>query len=305
MPRQSKKKARAAKKPAPRPLISPAMARHLGLGTLWIASLVAIPYGLSALDGYAAERSPYRETEAYPTRIEWMNLPGWLSETPYARVRGEILNQIALDPNADANWGELCAWVHHRAEASPWIARVRRVSKRADNIVLVDADFRKPLTYLFVGSNAYLVDQDGFQLWPALPQNSVDPRWLPVRGTRSGPPGAGRQWEGEDRAAGLALVRLLNEAEVRGSLTFMHQLEAVDVSNYRSDANGVLRIETVNPDVKIIWGKAPSREYDTECPAGQKVARLQRILSERDGSPAPGTYDLRPMAEIWYSAAGT
>ena len=303
MARQAKTKGRrATKKSAARPLITPALARRLGQGVLWIATLGAIPYGVFALERYAADRSPYRDVEAYPTRVEWVDLPGWLADERYATVLGEIQRDIDLESDADAQWDELCSWVHHRAEASAWVARVQRVSKLADNTVRVQADFRKPMTYVFLGSNAYLVDREGVQLWPALPQRDVDPRWLPITGTRHSAPGIGRQWQGVDRAAGLALVRVLNEAAVRGQMPHLNQLRSVNVADYRHESTGVLRLETVHPDVEIVWGKAPGREYDTEAGAEQKIERLRELLAS-DG-PRSGRYDLRPADEIWFSASG-
>ncbi len=299
MARKAPTKRRKTKKRGP--LLTVTAVRRVGLGVGWLATFAALAYGLNAIEPYAL--SAYGEPSTYPTRIEWTNLPAWLADERYAEVLTEIEDRIGLAADADPHYEGLCEWVHSRAASSPWIADVYRVTKRADNVVRVTAEFRKPLTYALRGNNAYLLDHAGYQLWPAIARERVDPRWLPIDGLHHAPPGQGNLWPGIDREGGLALVSLLNRAGVDGRLPHRNVLKAVDVSGYADSTTGVLRIKTISPDVNIIWGRAPGKEFETEALAAEKLDRLREQFGSGGELPPAGVYDLRPKGEIWFQPA--
>lgn len=299
-----KRNTRAVKPAGGRVLVSAAAAKRFSVGAAWVAALGALVWGLVQLDDVAA--TAYADSTAYPTRLQWVDPPPWLYEPdyavePYATVLEELTARVDLQPDHDPSYAGLCGWVYERAAASPWLADVRRVTKRADNVVQVYADFRQPLTYVLHGGLAYLVDPNGVVL--TQPQALAYERSaaaLPLIGVARAPAPPGQMWVGDDLQAGLKLVAVLQRAERADRLPLRPLLAAVDVSAYESLAAGPLKIRTVH-DTTIIWGKTPAAEYESEADADRKLAHLLALYNELGGLPAgQPVIDIRDPDRILY-----
>jgi hypothetical protein len=286
-------------------LVPTAALPWLGRGLLhvaaWAGLLGATYAGLRYLGGeQGPARLAYADEGRYPARLVWDDLADWMNSPVGEQVLARVEEDINLPPKTDVHFARVCDIVHARAQQSPWIERVHRVSRQADNVIHIRAEFRKPAAWVVINQNAFLVDRDGHQLQDGEPWAAV-PGQLVIRGVRAAPPRPGNLWPGEDLAAGIRLVETLTTAAAAGQLPHYDLLRAVDVSGYPDAYVGVLRLMTASPEVEIIWGRAPGDEQydDTEASVADKLARLRQYFVQHNGMPPAGTYDLRPKREIW------
>lgn len=287
------------KQPAGRVLISAATAKRVSLTCAWLAAFGGVAWGLYALDPVAAQA--YADVDDYPARVEWVNPPPWLktdiyAEQPYGSVLEQLTDRVQLKRNANAHAASLCQYVYQQAAASPWISRIDRVTKRADNVAQIYAEYRRPCTYVLHRDTAYLVDPNGVVLAPPLKAAYLSPQQLqdaiPIVGVRKPPPPTGNHWSGNDLQAGLTLARYLADAHRAGQLPLRSLMTTIDVSGFQELAAGPLRIQTAG-DTVILWGKTPGREYESEADAEVKLAHLMSLYNELKGLPAD-----RPIVDI-------
>lgn len=262
----------------------------------WLAALGALGLGLSRLEPHV------RRLAAPPARLVWVNLPAWLEHPHWKHVLRELEEQIGLHPQTDLFDPAVCAYVASQASRSAWVDSVRRVTKHADGTVRIEAEFRKPFTYVEYRGRAYLIDEYGVRLPPDSPAEFVDRQdWLPVSGVAYAPPPVGQRWPGEDLAAGLKLVKFLYAVEVSGPPPFRASLRSVDVSNHnyrQRPSDGWLRLITRNPRSYIHWGLPPGEEYGIESTAEMKLAALTELCLRRGGLPEDGPIDIRAEDRI-------
>jgi hypothetical protein len=260
----------------------------------WSATLLAVAWGMHRMDRLV------RAAQANATcRLEWADLPPWLSG-PSAEQTLQQLSQAAnLRPEADVHDPALCRRVGEGLAQSPWVAEVKRVSKRADGVVRAHATFREPFAFVESAGVVYLVDSAGVRLPHRYLADYVQDRfwndWLRITGATGAVPDEGQPWPGDDLAAGLRLAAYLKEATARGEVPFRSSLRAIDVSNAglrRNKFDGQLRIRTVQPRGYIDWGLPPGEEYNVECTAARKLEMLRALYAERGQLPE-ATLDVR------------
>lgn len=276
----------------------------VGRGALWLFSAFAVVFGLHTLDARARDLQ-----SRDPVRLEWLRLPDWLLAPEQRDLIDEISAQAGLYGDEDLAAPDVCARVASNLAASPWVERVNRVSKQP-GLVRVDADIRKPLTMVEHAGTAYLIDDKGVRLPPSLRASELDrDAWLTITGASSPPPPVGELWPGQDLAAGVKLVRLINDRSSAGLLASRADLRRVDVSNFgkRFVRDGQLRIETSAPACIIHWGMPPGEEYNIESPAERKLAMLDQYWRYKGGRLGDdGPIDLRdPNGRIARPAAET
>ncbi|MFO0840496.1 MAG: hypothetical protein U1D55_18465 [Phycisphaerae bacterium] len=259
---------------------------------IWAATLIGVFYGLSRLESLALA-----QPSASP-RIEWVDLPPWLTSPDWQEVLREVEARVAFMPDDRVDDPELCRRVAEAIGSSPRVASVERVWKRGDGLVRVKAAFRRPLALVAWRDTAHLVDEQGIRLPDQLTLAQVNQeRWYVVEGVRSpAPPGDGQTWPGEDLAAGLELVRFLREAEFSGALPAPVRavLRGVDVSQFSGDRiGGCLRIRTNNPRTYLQWGLPPGRGLGVEATAERKIELLRAFFARSGGLPDVAFIDLR------------
>ncbi|MEP0848021.1 MAG: hypothetical protein HRF50_14520 [Phycisphaerae bacterium] len=266
----------------------------LALG--WVGLLGAAAFGLGKLEPYV------RRTNTQPTRIEWRGLPPWIAKASWEHVVRSIEEQVNLDERTDIFDPRVCQYVAEAVARSPWIKSVRRTAKQSDGRVTVEAEFRRPLTFVECADRAYLIDDEGVRLPPELPAEFISrDDWIPIRGVASAPPPPGQAWNGEDLAAAIKLVKFLYGAHDVSPLPFRGALRAVDASNYnyrQRPSDGWLKLITTNPRSYIHWGLPPGEEYGIESTAAMKLAALSKLCRERGGLPVAGPIDIRPDDRI-------
>lgn len=267
------------------------LSRGAAKGLAWSGLFVLLGLGLVRLEAYANDS----RTEPAP-RLVWADLPLWLRDPAQAPLLEDIERSTGLLPTDSFRDDGLCARVGQTLSRNPWIAAVHRVAKASEGRLIVWCDFRAPLTLIEKHGMAYLADRQGVRLPYQMSVDFVDPGWLVLRGVEGALPEVGNHWEGQDVAAGLALVEYLQRADTEGKLPFRMALRGVDVSNYggrRDPAGGWLRIVTVHPGALIHWGLKPGEEQPVEPPADRKLALLRKLYQREGRLPDSGPIDVR------------
>jgi hypothetical protein len=250
----------------------------------WTATFALIAWGLGALEQHVLAAHP-----PGPTHLVWRSLPAWLQSEAYAPVLADIEATVDLRPTDNLHDPTLAAYVGERLLENPWVADVPRVAKRADGAVIVSATFRKPMAYVTERGRAYLVDRTGVRLPNEASADKIRTEdWFQITGVGGTRPEVGQPWEGEDLAAGLALVEFLEAAAQAGELPFRSWLTTIDVANfYRRvrEFDGRLRIRTIRPGAYINWGEPPGEEYPVEASADRKLDLLRSVYQEHGELP--------------------
>lgn len=284
-------------------LLIPAIPREVwalgGKSCVWLGTLAGLAVGMYALEGYAKSVGVVR-----PTKLEWPDdLPAWLKNPDHAEFKEEIAAAVQLRRDDDLHTADLCEWIGRRLEECPWTESVERISKRQDGVIRIEATFRRPVTMIVKGGNAYLVDEKAVRLPRERRPALLDAReWILVEGVRGDVPKVGQAWNGKDALSGVKLVRILNEAYEQGRLSCWPEFTRVDVSNFdgsESSRDGRIRIKTMTPGVLIHWGLTPGEEYPVECSTEDKLDRLDELYRKHSGFPEKGPIDVRPFDRVW------
>lgn len=277
----------------------------------WTTTLGVLAWGLVLLRAWVHAQRPHT-----PITLTFHQPP------PTAEIEAEIL--------AAANLGsvlaqsvfapELVARLGAGLAQSPWVADVRRVSRRPTGEVVVEATFRLPFAYVDAGPDMLcLIDAEGYRLPWTYTRKQIEEgaqwvHWFCIVGVDAPPPPPGQRWTprshrgaamapdepplAPDLAAGIRLARFLHEAHARDQAPFRPLLRAIDVANYdlRQDAwAGRLRLRTISTRSMIHWGLPPGEESGTEPDAQQKLDRLRRFFNQEGGQfPSGFEYDVRP-----------
>lgn len=284
--------------PALKPLrLSPGAAAVLGRALVWMLVLGGAAWGLHVLDG-AARAAQMR----LPAELRWADLPPWLAAPEQAPVLAEIAAAANVPPDADLHAPDLCARVAASLSACPWIERVDRVTKQADGVVRVAAQFRRPAAMVVRGATAHLVSESGVRL-PREVSLEEAPRYhfLVIVGARAAPPAIGEVWPGEDVKAGIALARYFDQAAAAGQAPVRSSLRMIDVKQVgrlSEPGGGAMVLLTDQPNSRILWGLPPGAEYDVERSAAEKLRALNAIHASEGRWPAGRWYDVRPHERV-------
>lgn len=268
-----------------------ALARVIGAALALGLVGAGLALGLSRLESYA------RRLPGGPTRVEWVNLPAWLREPSWSPVLAELEAATGVTPDVDVSYPRLCETVAAKLVDSPWVERVRRVTKRADGLIAVDAIFRRPYAWVERDGIAHLIDDTGAVLPLRMQPEQVDTqRWLLVRGVQAKPPPLGQRWVGDDLGAGLKLASFLYRAGESNTLECRADLRAIDVSNYklrRDRMSADLRLILATGTTVIEWGLPPGDEYDIQLPAVQKLGLIEGLYRAHGSLPGASRVDVR------------
>lgn len=154
---------------------------------------------------------------------------------------------------------------------SGWVEGSPSARWTSDGRIVIAAKWRVPAAAVRVGQREVIIDWDR----TVLPIDyAIDESNLCFFANADAAlPDVGRQWSGADLQDGLALLRMLLEADL---------LEHVAGFDLGSGAeSGTIKIITKR-GTSIVWGAGPGRERPGEVPASVKVERL-RSLQNRTG----------------------
>ena len=261
---------------------------------------IACLVGLSVLLPYLIQRLP--NLAARPEyRLETQSIR--IVPAPTAPVPADLLQQIrrqsqlprelsVLDP-------KLCQTIATAFAKHPWIAKVISVKQSYPASVVVEVEFRRAVAMVQVkggripidGSGAILPSED-FQV-----DDVANYPTIRIEGGGSMTRDRGRITEpGLMGAARLAELLAPNWAKL--------DLEAIELPRERGPAikpaDLILQLHSQSGST-ILWGRAPGTDHPGELTAGQKIARLEKYVSEFGGFARPsGPYeiDIRHWQEI-------
>ncbi len=185
----------------------------------------------------------------------------------------------------------------------PWVKRVRYVRKEFPNKIRASIHIRWPAAAVASGRGNnrryHLVGEDGIQLpksYSTWPQEGLNVPF--VVGTRCAVPLAGESWDEGAVTVAIDIVRRLKASVERlrasGAIRKGINITAVGVSNYlgRVSRNKSEFVVYAENNCVIEWGRAPSTDRPGELPVKEKIAKLERFLSDQNPT-SNRTLDLR------------
>lgn len=184
-----------------------------------------------------------------------------------------------------------------------WVAKVKRVSKKHPDRVVVQLEYREPVAMVEVRDGLYPIDIHGVLLPTA--DFSAEaarkyPRVAAADATPMSPPGA--PWGDERIHDGAIIAAALGPYWEQLGL---YRILAFDgITDARGRRGIVFRLST-RKRTMIIWGHAPGKESPAEPPAEKKIARLLEVAKTQGSldSIGPGeAIDLRDAEKIEIAA---
>ncbi|NBC18376.1 MAG: hypothetical protein GVY18_13785 [Bacteroidetes bacterium] len=293
-------------------------------GLLWLIILAAIGVG-GAAAFTAMQRAVLQHRAAtgpIPFDVRFVATPAWMPNQLQRRILRE------LTPQMNFNDEQICAEVHSRGTANPWLDRVAGVRRQrtADGtrgLVRVRATFRQPVAAIrhdgrigFVDARGVLLpfhevprwaarDRDGalsYHLSERTIPRGVRPlhiHYILVDGVAAPPPPVGKVWLGDDLQDGLRLVQMLKLRP------YGNQVTTIDVRNHHQRVSDTLSEITVFAQAKhggrqsrrtrILFGRFPHPEGDWVITPQRKLTYLDRYAERNNGRIAgvDETVDLR------------
>lgn len=260
--------------------------------SLAVAAAVAVCVGMFMLREHVLASSPNAEKSV---RIVLADPPAWLPDDIAGKVSAEV--QSAVNDRKASN-NDLAKDVYLAASGNAWISKVRRVTRRRDGGVVIEAEFRKPFALAAtVGKPGkfHVVDTEGVVL--PLPTGRVKPGALvAIDGVVSEPPKEGEKWDCPDLAAGLRLLGLIKDRP------FFSQITTIDVRNHNGRSDSIRSHLVIYAQVgrsrrtEVRFGRLPVVEFDTCRSPAAKLADLDRFV-ERNGGKLAG---VREWVDIRY-----
>ncbi|MBU0719088.1 MAG: hypothetical protein KJ749_12625 [Planctomycetes bacterium] len=227
---------------------------------LAVAMTCAVAAAMSRLEAHVARAIVERSTPM----IELVDMPAGLAvlaEEDLHTAMAETLDRFWMDD-------QLCRALHERVKSVGWVDRANYVRRTGDGHFRVSCRYRVPTALVQQGGEFYLVDVTGVRLPGTY---HYDASWQLVQGVRQPAPPPGARWEGEDLAAGLAIIAAL------GPEAYTDQITGVLVDNFggRSDPRrSHIELATDRAGGRIHWGSAPGLELE-ENSVERKLAILR------------------------------
>ncbi|MHC4715773.1 MAG: hypothetical protein ACYS5V_02280, partial [Planctomycetota bacterium] len=218
MTAKPKPKTKPAKKPARKPPKEPSSPDDgPGPSGPIVRVVVAVVILLAAMGFLYAQRAKLLASPACTqrtARVRLANVPDWMPKAIAADIVADVRSAgLATDWRPRSVFeDDLARDVWAAATANPWIARVDRVSKRADGSVSVHARYRRP--YALVRSSrlplSRLIAVSADAVVLPYDRRLFSRRSFVIIGDVAGPPpDLGGAWDAPDLADGLKLLKLL------------------------------------------------------------------------------------------------
>jgi hypothetical protein len=250
-----------------------------------------------------------------PVRLQVSTRPSWMP----AELAYRIAKSFALEGPATYDDVNLTQSIAARAEANPWVRKVRSVRKARDAdgrpFVRVDCEFRKPAAMVAWRNRYYFVDDDGVRL-----SDKDVPRFTAIIPGRNGkrprqeafiektdvppsatgpwsieyilveldnemdpaPPPPGQLWKTKALAGfSLRLAGLLKTLDIRKGVPQNFRVDARNYAGRRSIALPHLAFWAGNSHFK--FGRFPQGRYHYNVSVEQKMRALRTHISRHNG----------------------
>lgn len=222
-----------------------------------------------------ADRRTEKSVEKQQVTIE--NAPAWMSPGVADELRSQVAAVVRGSPMDNAGLQRAA----QQLSINPWIKRVSRVERNANGTIVLAATYREPLALVYHGGKFKLIDTDSILLPLEYDLASAKKVLLPIiSGVTTPPHMVGRPWPGEDTAAGVALVKLLQGEPYLG------QIEAFDVSQRDARNRVTMWLKTHNGMVR--WGLPPTDSRPIEPDSATKKIRLATLYKNKSSIDAGG-----------------
>jgi hypothetical protein len=175
-------------------------------------------------------------------------------------------------------------------KTNPWIRNVRQVRRtygqRPGDSLEIDCDYRAPIALVRWGRDYWLVDGEGVKLPERFAAADVPKIVIGrdgrtniriVEGVHRPPPLPGKNWGGDDLAAGLDLVKRLY------GLGFADEIVKVNVANFggRVDLREAQLVLGTKQATEIRWGRPIGSKDDfIEVSAQRKLDYVRQVYEE-------------------------
>lgn len=221
------------------------------------------------------------------SEVRFQSAPAWVGESLIAHLGRLAARQTDA---ASIRRADLVA-IQDTLERSGWFETVHQVSRDASGSIEIDATFLSPAAVIEDTHGQVVVDASGRPL-PSGCRLSQQQHVITIINPRASRPTRARQpWRGDDVAAALRLVPILEHRPWTG------QIRSIDLSRF--DRDGTLSLIT-DEDTTMIWGSAPGEETPLEALADRKIHRLDEShrTHGRVDQHLPGPLDLTDASHI-------
>ncbi|NBW86599.1 MAG: hypothetical protein EBR23_07175 [Planctomycetia bacterium] len=227
-----------------------------------------------------------RTTLLLPEAIDVRGTAPWVR----GDLKAEALRDASLDGGLPLDDPELPRRLARALDMHPWVRQVVRVELQHPAAAIIEIRCREPVAMVGVPGGLLAVDAEGVVLPSADFTAESAAAYPKVTGIESSPQGApGVAW-GDPLVAEAAALAAALGPEWRA-------LRLVECRPVRSAGTADRQWELVGEgDLSILFGASPGRERQGEPTAAAKIARLQKLTAEPEGS---GRIDLTkpPPAE--------
>ncbi len=266
------------------------------VGLVLLALLTVGPYwAWRQVGGRVAAGDDYQLTF---DRVELLPAPasvGWIRRD----VKREALRDAGLDQSASILDADLNERLAKALRLHPWVAEVRKVTKRYPARVEIEVEYRRPAAIVVLGSDAWWpVDATGV----VLPRDDFSPyearNYPQISDIPGGPYGpTGAPW-GDARVHGAAkIAAALADKWQAWKLARVGPL--VVGTGFEGEDDNEFALYTQR-GTRIYWGHGPDNSAPGEATTEEKAARLAEYLAKRgsldsaaDGADAGMDLDLR------------
>ncbi len=253
---------------APRPsgagghsYINSAALGKAGIAAGWLLAFACVVSGLAFAGPVLRERVSTARPEG-ALEVEFLGAPPWMRDEDLAPLAAIVRDQLSGGP-FDRTGLEAAA---ESLKATGWFDAVRQVRRATWDRVEVDAAWVEPCALVRDQLGDHLIDRNG-RLLPRSYVAGAGPAFVRLEHPSAARPTVlGVEWPGADIAAGLALLRTIEDHPWRT------QIASIDLEGVAR--GGPLRIRTTR-DAVLRWGRAPGDGSAAEVPSAQKLLYLQ------------------------------
>ena len=246
---------------------------------LFVCALAAVFAGFTFLDGYVKKQTI---APAGSRTIELIgDIPAWVGEEIknriYAAATAPQSSPQATETNIEGVNDNAAVSVQRSIERLvPWLADVK--VQTTHNSVHISGRWRKPIALITTGKNKLFIDADLVVL-DFIPVGDLSVVTVDGLEFAKHQPIPGEVWQGDDLAAGLAVLSRLErmDAAVSPNKPLLREIDRIDVSNFDGRKNKhEPHISLYTKDgTQIIWGaELGTWQRHLESPDDDKLAKL-------------------------------